>query len=135
MREPPTRPDPHVAIFHHCACFAYNGISLLCTSCSSPALGRHDAKIFLDKIMTARVVPSALDPLNPSTLNRLHDADHAPSKKRKIEISNAAGQLATDSIVIRVSGDLQNARSKSGIAFLLTHSFVTCAGPCCFVIR
>ncbi|KAJ5689869.1 hypothetical protein N7462_004261 [Penicillium macrosclerotiorum] len=51
--------------------------------------------------MTACPLPSALDPLSSSSLNKLHEADQPPSKKRKRGTDNAAGQLATSSIVIR----------------------------------
>lgn len=54
----------------------------------------------------ALALPGVLDPLSSSTLNRLHDTGHQPSKKRKFvpdDAGNAAGQLATTSIVIRVS--------------------------------
>lgn len=61
----------------------------------------HNANIFLNVTMTARTLPSALDPLSSSSLNKLHEA--APqSKKRKLESNTAAGQLFTTSIVIRV---------------------------------
>jgi hypothetical protein len=56
---------------------------------------------FLNVTMTARALPSALDPLNSSTLNKLHEAA-PPSKKRKLEPDTAAGQLSATSIVIRV---------------------------------
>lgn len=55
--------------------------------------------------MTARAISSVLDPLSSSTLNRLHEAVQPPSKKRKIGLDDAAGQLSTTSIVIRVSYD------------------------------
>ena len=55
--------------------------------------------------MTARVIPSALDPLSSSTLNKLHEPAQPLSKKRKFDHGSAAGQLATASIVIRVSHD------------------------------
>jgi hypothetical protein len=56
---------------------------------------------FLNVTMTARALPSALDPLSSSTLNKLHEAA-PPSKKRKLEPDTAAGQLSATSIVIRV---------------------------------
>ena len=61
----------------------------------------HDAHVFLNTTMTAQALPSALDPLSSSTLNKLHEAA-PPSKKRKFEPDTAAGQLSMTSIVIRV---------------------------------
>jgi hypothetical protein len=56
--------------------------------------------------MSSRIVPNILDPLTSSALNKLHEPT-PPTLKRKRsdddEIYNAAGQLATSSIVIRVS--------------------------------
>jgi hypothetical protein len=58
--------------------------------------------------MSSRIVPNILDPLTSSALNKLHEPT-PPTLKRKRsdddEIYNAAGQLATSSIVIRVSRD------------------------------
>ncbi|CAI7588493.1 unnamed protein product [Penicillium glandicola] len=55
--------------------------------------------------MASRIVPNILDPLSSSALNKLHEPTPPPTKKRKRddqeEISDAAGQLATSSIVIR----------------------------------
>ncbi|KAJ5160323.1 uncharacterized protein N7482_007327 [Penicillium canariense] len=51
--------------------------------------------------MTSRTNPSALDPLSSSAVNRLREAAQPPAKKRKVGTDNAAGQLATTSIVIR----------------------------------
>ncbi|KAJ5587641.1 DNA replication regulator Sld3 [Penicillium hispanicum] len=51
--------------------------------------------------MTARTIPSALDPLSSSTLSKVHEVAQPPSKKRRIGTDNAAGQLATSSIVIK----------------------------------
>lgn len=54
----------------------------------------------------ALALPGVLDPLSSSTLNKLHETGQRPSKKRKFVsegAGNAAGQLATTSIVIRVS--------------------------------
>ncbi|KAJ5561952.1 DNA replication regulator Sld3 [Penicillium sp. DV-2018c] len=55
--------------------------------------------------MTSRTVPNILDPVSLSVLNELHEPTPPPTKKRKRsdaeELSNAAGQLATASIVIR----------------------------------
>ncbi|KAJ5713973.1 DNA replication regulator Sld3 [Penicillium malachiteum] len=50
--------------------------------------------------MTARVIPTILDPLNASALNKLPEVE-PPSKKRKFGHDPAAGQLSTTSIVIR----------------------------------
>ncbi|KAJ5691182.1 DNA replication regulator Sld3 [Penicillium malachiteum] len=50
--------------------------------------------------MTGRVIPTILDPLNASALNKLPEAE-PPSKKRKFGHDPAAGQLFTTSIVIR----------------------------------
>ncbi|KAJ5985325.1 hypothetical protein N7522_012521 [Penicillium canescens] len=62
----------------------------------------HDAT--LDATMSSRIVPNILDPLTSSALNKLHEPT-PPTLKRKRsdddEIYNAAGQLATSSIVIR----------------------------------
>ncbi|KAJ5140138.1 hypothetical protein N7448_003546 [Penicillium atrosanguineum] len=60
----------------------------------------HNANISLDVTMTARTLPSALDSLSSSSLNKLHEAV-PPSKKRKLEPDTAAGQLFSTSIVIR----------------------------------
>jgi hypothetical protein len=61
----------------------------------------HNADTFLNATMTARALPSALDPLSSSSLNKLYEP--APqSKKRKLEPDTAAGQLSRASIVIRV---------------------------------
>ncbi|KAJ5378943.1 hypothetical protein N7509_012062 [Penicillium cosmopolitanum] len=52
----------------------------------------------------ALALPGVLDPLSSSTLNKLHETGQRPSKKRKFVsegAGNAAGQLATTSIVIR----------------------------------
>ncbi|KAJ5777323.1 DNA replication regulator Sld3 [Penicillium odoratum] len=51
--------------------------------------------------MTARVVPTILDPLNASALNKLTEPAQPLFKKRKIGHEAAAGQLASSSIVIR----------------------------------
>ncbi|KUM58170.1 hypothetical protein ACN42_g8999 [Penicillium freii] len=55
--------------------------------------------------MASRIVPSILDPLSSSALNKLHEPTPPPIKKRKRgdqeELNNTAGQLATSSIVIR----------------------------------
>ncbi|KAJ5135788.1 DNA replication regulator Sld3 [Penicillium bovifimosum] len=55
--------------------------------------------------MTSRTVPNILDPVSSSVLNKLHEPIPLPTKKRKRsdaeELSHAAGQLATVSIVIR----------------------------------
>jgi hypothetical protein len=54
----------------------------------------------------APALPGILDPLSSSTLNKLHETVQPPSKKRKFvpnSAGNSAGQLATTSIVIRVS--------------------------------
>ncbi|KAJ5827249.1 DNA replication regulator Sld3 [Penicillium robsamsonii] len=54
--------------------------------------------------MASRIVPSILDPLSSSALNKLHEPPPPPIKKRKRddqELNDAAGQLATSSIVIR----------------------------------
>lgn len=56
----------------------------------------------LNATMTARAIPSVLDPLSSSSLNKLHDPVQPPSKKRKIGPNSAAGQFATNSIIIRV---------------------------------
>ena len=56
----------------------------------------------LNATMTARAVPSVLDPLSESSLNKLHDPVQPPSKRRKIGPDPAAGQLATNTIIIRV---------------------------------
>ncbi|OQD90001.1 hypothetical protein PENANT_c002G02339 [Penicillium antarcticum] len=54
--------------------------------------------------MSSRIIPNILDPLTSSALNKLHEPT-PPTLKRKRsddgEIYNAAGQLATSSIVIR----------------------------------
>jgi hypothetical protein len=74
---------------------------------SAPGFWVHNARP-LDATMTSRIVPQILDPLNPSALNKLHEPT-PPTKKRKRsseqtqETHNAAGQLATTTIVIRVS--------------------------------
>ncbi|KAJ5656039.1 hypothetical protein N7507_007989 [Penicillium longicatenatum] len=52
--------------------------------------------------MTAHVIPTVLDPLNASALNRLPEAAQPLSKKRKFGHDAAtAGQIASASIVIR----------------------------------
>ncbi|EKV17344.1 DNA replication regulator Sld3 [Penicillium digitatum] len=55
--------------------------------------------------MASCIVPNILDPLSSSALNKLHEPTPPPIKKRKIgdqeEPNEAAGQLATFSIVIR----------------------------------
>ncbi|CAL5871032.1 uncharacterized protein PFLUO_LOCUS5274 [Penicillium psychrofluorescens] len=51
--------------------------------------------------MASRTIPSALDPLSSSSLNKRRESTHPPSKKRKTTHENAAGQLSTTSIVIR----------------------------------
>ncbi|KAJ5107416.1 DNA replication regulator Sld3 [Penicillium angulare] len=52
--------------------------------------------------MASRVIPTVLDPLNASALNKLPETATAPpSKKRKFGYDTAAGQLSTNSIVIR----------------------------------
>ncbi|KAJ5279785.1 DNA replication regulator Sld3 [Penicillium angulare] len=50
--------------------------------------------------MASRVIPTVLDPLNASALNKLPQTA-PPSKKRKFGYDTAAGQLPTNSIVIR----------------------------------
>ncbi|KAJ5490078.1 DNA replication regulator Sld3 [Penicillium expansum] len=55
--------------------------------------------------MASRIVPNILDPLSSSALNKLHEPTPPLIKKRKRgdqeELNDAAGQLATSSIVIR----------------------------------
>ncbi|KAJ6102917.1 hypothetical protein N7486_005344 [Penicillium sp. IBT 16267x] len=52
--------------------------------------------------MTAHVIPTVLDPLNASALNKIPEAAQPLSKKRKFGHDLAtAGQIATSSIVIR----------------------------------
>ncbi|KAJ5946475.1 DNA replication regulator Sld3 [Penicillium verhagenii] len=51
--------------------------------------------------MTARVIPTILDPLNASVLNKLPEVAQPLSKKRKIGHEATAGQIASSSIVIR----------------------------------
>ncbi|KAJ5158730.1 DNA replication regulator Sld3 [Penicillium coprophilum] len=54
--------------------------------------------------MASRIVPNILDPLSSSALNKLQEPTPPPIKKRKRddqELNDAAGQLATSSIVIR----------------------------------
>ncbi|KAJ6145061.1 DNA replication regulator Sld3 [Penicillium chermesinum] len=50
--------------------------------------------------MTARTIPSALDPLSSSMLNKLHEAQ-PPTKKRKIGRESSFVQCSTTSIVIK----------------------------------
>ncbi|KAJ5832269.1 DNA replication regulator Sld3 [Penicillium riverlandense] len=51
--------------------------------------------------MASRTIPSVLDSLSSSSLNKRRESAHPPSKKRKTTHENAAGQLSTTSIVIR----------------------------------
>ncbi|KAJ5794112.1 DNA replication regulator Sld3 [Penicillium paradoxum] len=55
--------------------------------------------------MASRIVPTILDPLSSSALNKLNEPTPPPTKKRKRsdaeELNHAAGQLSTTSIVIR----------------------------------
>jgi len=74
-----------------------------------------DANTFLNRTMTARTFPSALDPLSSSTLNKLHEAA-PPSKKRKLEPGTAAEQLSTTSIVIRVRFALLETQTQPTLA-------------------